>query len=94
MNAVLVAPLDWEVVRDCHHEYTGADCGAGHLCDGVFTGEVGRYRWQATVKIGIPYCSACDEPLDAGLCSGCRLVHADVVPLTETRGDPLRKDAA
>lgn len=92
MSAV-VAPLDWEVVRDCHHFYTEADCGEGYLRDGVFTGEVGKYRWHATVTLDVPYCSACDEPLDGGICAGCQLVHADCVPLTEVHSDPLRRAA-
>jgi hypothetical protein len=79
----------WEVVTGCHHYYTADDCHDGILTTDAatgeqrFTGEVGRYRWTATVILGVPYCSGCDKPITDGLCTSCELIHADLAQLVE-----------
>lgn len=94
---------DWEVVRGCHHFYTDEDCHEGIWATDVgtgqvrFTGVVGRYRWPATLILGVPYCSSCDKPVPAsGECANCEIVHADLAPaqLTEVHGDPLLRRVA
>ena len=81
----IAASDQWETVENCHHFYTEADCHDGafttSMLDGkrTFCGAVGRYRWQATVTLDVPYCSSCDEPLPSnGVCDRCQVIHADI----------------
>ena len=95
MSACIIPALDWEVVSDFHHHYTEDDCHKGMLVTDAdtgcrrFHGDIGKHHVVRSILLDVPYCSGCDEPLDAGVCHGCRTVHVDVVPLTEVGSDPL-----
>jgi hypothetical protein len=95
---VVFAPADeWEVVTGHHYVmrpedfadgcYTVTDAASGRI---LVIGEH-KLGYRIRTYLNEPLCEGCDDPVADGVCHGCLMIHADLVPDEEVRGDPFLK---
>jgi hypothetical protein len=92
---VRIAPVDdWEIVTGQTYVVTPDHFRSGVIVTDAASGReymVGE-TWNGfhtRTALNVPLCNGCDDPVPAdGVCSGCRMIHADIAE-SETKGDPM-----